>query len=589
MQYQALAEPLVTIAPSESLTLDKWKGNDHMPRSKKYVAAAFVTASFFVNTFPAPAETVTVDKWHVGTPHRIVKRLPRVIPYGTAFGGEAERSTMDKWFNQTSQPIFKKTLPRALYPSFFFDPKPIPGVGETVTVDKWYRNTNIPPKRAPKKVVITTINFRAEAEQTQLDKWFRQTSQPLFRKRLPTALYPASFLDPKPIAGAVETVTADKWLGSKPDKLNVRARNQYLYPSFFVDSTQLTQGERITIDKWYFPSQIPKSKKPWPITYGAYVRVEEAAAETVTLDKWYKKFDLPPKGRINRTYQYPSGFFDPNPIAGVAETVTLDKWFNQTSQRLYGRALPVKLIPYFFHDGKHFTTGETITLDKWFRETSQRVNRKRYPVFAPELAFTHPAISAVETVTLDKWYRPLSKTYDRKRVQFMYPTWFGFAEEPSEGVSVDTWFRNTSTPRFDRKRYLFQYPYFVIDLAQLTQAERLTMDKWFVETQRPPKRARRVVVFAPFSTDITIPIPPTFVALDRYYQELQRPPKGRRPEVFTYPTLSWDTVTPPEERLKIALGGQEPRKGFLTDEQRQGLLREKPRSMVGPARSSRYL
>ena len=58
---------------------------------------------------------------------------------------------------------------------------------------------------------------------------------------------------------AAADINIDKWLGSRPDVIFDKERNQYFYPSFTIDPSQLTLPETSFPDKWH-----PKIQQPYP-------------------------------------------------------------------------------------------------------------------------------------------------------------------------------------------------------------------------------------------------------------------------------------------------------------------------------------
>ena len=59
-----------------------------------------------------------------------------------------------------------------------------------------------------------------------------------------------SVLDEAQVVAAAD-INIDKWLGSRPDVIFDKERNQYFYPSFTIDPSQLTLPETSFPDKWH--------------------------------------------------------------------------------------------------------------------------------------------------------------------------------------------------------------------------------------------------------------------------------------------------------------------------------------------------
>lgn len=101
---------------------------------------------------------------------------------------------------------------------------------------------------------------------------------------------------------------------------------------------------------------------------------------------------------------------------------------------------------------------------------------------------TEPVSTQPERTTPDKW-QPNTSTpkFDKKRWQFLYPPFAVgvFEEEPASEVSVDSWSPNTSIPRFDKFRWQYAYPTFFSPNIETVDAETPQLDKWFRETSIP--------------------------------------------------------------------------------------------------------
>jgi len=225
--------------------------------------------SFFPDTIlhVAPGiENVTLDKWYISpapVPRRswrFQERFYQVDPFSLTRG---ESITIDKWFRPASQPTFKKSDLRWTYPTFFPDAQlhEVPGI-EIVTLDKWYV--------APEPVPIKAWRFQerfyqidplqlTRSESITIDKWFSPASGPI---RIPPFPLRTGILtaDLKPIV--TDNVTLDKWfIPSSIPRFDVTT-NEFLSPCFIMDPRHLTDGESITLEKWFRQTSNPTWKKP---------------------------------------------------------------------------------------------------------------------------------------------------------------------------------------------------------------------------------------------------------------------------------------------------------------------------------------
>ena len=262
--------------------------------------------------------------------------------------------------------------------------EPVSTSKETVLVDKWAPNTQVPQRGWARRAVyslaaLTTFsNFSIDAKQltlkeaVTLDRWQGSVSQPRFDRKRNQRLYPSSFLvkaTPFP-----EAVTLDRWQQPQSQPRLDLKRKQYLYPAQFRD-----------------PKSLPN------------------AVETITLDKWKPELGTPRRApRATPISTIVSPLTVPTPVIDTGSSQGGVSLIFQRTRQYQSLAAPVGSIP----------NAETITLDKWFREIQQpRFDAKRRQ-------FQYPAEfrSFVDAVSLDRWFMETQQPrFDRRRWQHLYP------------------------------------------------------------------------------------------------------------------------------------------------------------------------
>lgn len=161
-----------------------------------------------------------------------------------------------------------------------------------------------------------------------------------------------------------------------------------------------TEGENITLDKWFRPPSEPVRVSPnfnW-ITAGDFKF--EPFTVTPPIDRWAQPIAQPVLDIRRQQQTYPFFFFDPFPIVSVEE-ITLDKWFVQASEPV--RRVPEHrwVYPSFVIDPNILTQGERIYFDGWNQPIGQRMLQKSdrrwlYPFFFSDTQlFVVPPIAPV--------------------------------------------------------------------------------------------------------------------------------------------------------------------------------------------------
>jgi hypothetical protein len=525
-QIQSKAQPITPPgSEGERITPDKWQPNTNTPQSNWQ--AAKVAAMAAVVLAPVLAFTNL---------------------------GQPERTTPDKY-----RPVVKEvfTLPQNQfqYPTFFYHPRPV-SAAETISVDKWFREAERPRFDAPRnqhlyqnyadptqafrlnetiKVfngVASLITFNrttlyqsrafteqamATAETVTVDKWFARASEPVLPPKNHTwvtqsALELSSTQRP-------ELVSLDRWQQPQSQPRFDIARQQWRYPSLFVDSKQLTQTERITPDKWLpLPNQPLFDVKRTQLTYSFFffhaepqevTQFESPSEFARNVDRVY---DIP-----RNQYLYPSFATDAK-LLTQKEAVSFDKWNFNTSIPRFDVARNQFLYPPFSTSPQALTQAERSTPDKWLPLPNQPLfSVKRQPWTYPTLFFNPKPLPVAEflnlwakqpeqilvpgkplahlypsfvtdakgqtqpeNVSLDRFQQPQSlPKWDFARNQYLFPSEqfnpFAIGTSPTFIVAA---VQPQDQPLFDYKRQQHIYPLFTGSLAPITPPEPITTDKW---------------------------------------------------------------------------------------------------------------
>lgn len=98
-----------------------------------------------------------------------------------------------------------------------------------------------------------------------------------------------------------------------------------------------------------------------------------------------------------------------------------------------------------------------------------------YPFFAIDTA----QLTQHETINPDKWIGSYpDKIFDITREQYLYPNLSFYPFPLPQNIRADSWHPKIEEPPKTIAKLQYLYPSFIIDTFQLTQQERITIDKW---------------------------------------------------------------------------------------------------------------
>lgn len=272
-------------------------------------------------------------------------------------------------------------------------PELVPGAGalpEFITLDRWFQQASEPQRQPPlpwlEAATELVLDETQRPEIISLDKWWREADNPLWPVPFPQPTFP--LLPP-----FIEEIALDKWW-RQPSEPQRQPPIPWLEPATELVLEELQRPEAVSLDKWWTPDSVPLRLRPFA---GAGLTIRPPfVEEIITLDKWWREADNPLPAPPS-PYYYP--WIDYQVLR--PEIVTLDKWWRESDN-----PLPAPPSPYFYPWTEYqILRPEIVTLDKWWREADN-------PLPAPPSPYYYPWISyhtlGPEIVTLDKWFQPAS-------------------------------------------------------------------------------------------------------------------------------------------------------------------------------------
>ena len=455
-------------------------------------------------------EATSLDKWYrplfgIGVEKQLRLSGPDSFPQPPI----VETITLDKWYQQFSEPLQVKTPINVSFGEFRTELE-LAAV-EDITLDKWYYPlVNILGKTGlylSGETAIPVPEVEEAAEEITLDKWYQPFSEP----DLEAGKIGHLFAGPTPgyIEVAVEGVALDKWYVPFSEFLHTTKRSAAaLEPTSVIDSEQLTLPEETLVSRWYQPHSEPVLVKP-------------------------------------RASEFPSHTNDTEGLT-LPEVTSVDKWHQPLSEFLYTtKRSAAALEPASVIDAEQLTLPEETLVSKWVPQTNEPVRIKARLLTALQEAFSIDANAAVpppENITLDKWYSPFVGIRVEEGLRLSGPTFF-IAED--EAVFVDKWYQPLSEFLYRVKRSAAALePASVIDADQLTRPEETLVSKWVPQTNEPVRLKDRLLTalqeaYFP-DADLSEVPPEEEITLDKYWQPLGEP-VWVKPRASEFPPHSIDS------------------------------------------------
>lgn len=383
LQYQSKTGPQIT-SFTERTTPDKWQPQTNTPEANfrklaTYSLAAISPAVFFVSL--GQPERTQVDKWHkpASEPIRIVQRAPNFAPAFVPIVSQTESVTVDKWYQQTQAPLVKPNTavfaqpvtptqdPTSMRPNQIW-------VEKLQTTNQFLFFPDVKRWQHLYPPFANSVQALTVSERITPDKWQPETNKPLFDLKRQQAVYPSTFFNPNPLP--VSTFL-NLWHTQAPLVLSPAKPLAHLYPFFTTDPSSLTQKETVSLDRFQQPQSLPR----WDFTRNQFVYPflsfnSQPIGTPATFISAAVQPQSQPLFDVKRWQRiYPTFWPSPYPL-GNSETIRADKWHPRIEQPLFDVKRWQHLYLPYATDQKHLLDKEPTFL-KWFRETQQ-------PFFIPE-------------------------------------------------------------------------------------------------------------------------------------------------------------------------------------------------------------
>lgn len=485
-----------------------------------------------------------------------------------------ETTTVDRWFQPLSTPVFARSLPKACASPALIWSTFTPAVVVTVTVSSWFAPFSNPLRQAPRAYLVPppTGPPNTSPETTTVDRWYQPLSvPPVLRRTMPVAQQQAHT---EPVSLAAETVSEDRWHQplSLPPVLSKRGLSAAAQQSH-TEPVSISP-ETTTVDRWFAPLGLPVWPKPAlaaarQLAFTAPVLPQPDAALIQTYPPLStptpRKAGLPASAQQAHT----------EPVSTAPETVTEDRWHQPLSLPPVLAKPGLKAAQQQFYTAPASTLPESVSLDRWQQPLSVPVpsQKRQQPAALTWSGFTPPAVAPVtiagwldpfpdfarkaqipgaflgayvapvslapETTTLDRWFQPLSLPQPRPvlRIQPAALTWSGFT--PVAATTPFGWFQPLSNAIVRRR---VQQPAFAAPILPLPDAARIQTYPPLT-TLAPPKLRLLTAQQQPHTEPVSTS--PEATTLDRWYQSLSLPVR-RVPALLAgnQRALFWSTFTP---------------------------------------------
>jgi hypothetical protein len=305
---------------------------------------------------PPAAEVVTADKWFAELDTPVRRRVSLSTDYGFVYLPEAVYApgNANLAFTTTSSQVINRTI---VYESEAYAPYTPPA--ELITVDKWWRQLEVPVRRRQLTAVEGSL-FRPSFPQVPWG-WYEKLDEPFRLKKTPSNQISLTF-----VAAAPGNGVAQNWFF--PLEIPTRARKLNEYPAtaipvYFVPPTPgaglelnwwpqlnepvrpkryLAQQQAIAVPSrlltttlehaWYQPLTTPTRLK---LSFGQYPAVVQGNITPVVPTAWYQLHSpLRIKHRFNYEAAAPHPYQEP-----FVELVTIDKWWQELARPIYTKRI----------------------------------------------------------------------------------------------------------------------------------------------------------------------------------------------------------------------------------------------------------
>ena len=221
-------------------------------------------------------------------------------------------------------------------------------------------------------------------------------------------------------------------------------RNQYTYPSFFVDPTILNASENINIDKWFIETNRP--------------RFDVSRRQYLYPNKLYDILNSSIYVNPSCAWGFDWGYDYGRCIDNQARYKFVDN-----NQPIFDVKRLQYTYPNFFIDALFGLTSELVTTDKWFVNSNIPIfDNKKTQYTLDYFIFDSSEIISVEQNTLDKWFVNSNiPIFYKNRNSHLYSSYHRDVNIYPQGIlpaEMESWWSNTNIPKFDKKKNQYLYP-----------------------------------------------------------------------------------------------------------------------------------
>ena len=442
------------LASAETAQIDKWIG-DAGKVVRRTIPGKFqyaIDASQLNQT-----EYAQIDKW-LGDLGRIVRPLKpgrANAEIDTRQLTQSEFITQDKWAGELGRVVRPKL---SGHYAFDTDAKALLDA-EYAQIDKWLGHNGriVLPLKKGKFYFDIDASQLSQAENSSIDRWIGDAGRVVRNRIRGKSEYNLIEL----VEAVSETVTSDKW--TPPRDLFHREYRYRIRPRDVIDTTQLTQAEFSSLDRWISSTgrRLPLPLQPIreyftrDYTFGQF--------ESITLDKWIESVGL------GKTARQPI-----RPRFDIDSSLLVQPEYAQIDKRLgdLGRIVrPLKSGKFdAVIDASQLAQAEFTSIDRWISSTA--IGKAARQPIRPRFDIDATALIQQETLYLDRWIGDLGRIVIPKTAGSARIDLIELVTADIVIPSLQAWIE---FPRRRKTPGRFEY---AIDTNAVTQTESISIDKW---------------------------------------------------------------------------------------------------------------
>lgn len=496
-----------------------------MPSWRRIAAGAAVALAasgcFFT---PAPAEAITVDKWHrpLSEPVRTKPPLPVGAQQTLAF--YPNPITKIDWFEPLSEPSvkIKKPVAQQQFRAWgAFTP-------EVVTVDKWFKELETPVRLKIGLSAAAQQFYTTDTEPTVSFSWYNWLTEPVRLKPGLGAWQQQFFtIDTEPVV----SFGWFNWLSepSVKSKKSVAQQQEYASPVFV--------SETITVDKWFRWLEEPVRLKRG--LSAALQQFYTTDTEPTVSFSWFNGL-AEPSVRVKSGLSTANQPFIAYPY--FAEVIFPDKWYAPWRD-------PVRIKLGLATNGQQFLAHipfveDTTYESKWHQPWSEPSVKTKKPVVWQQVVADVSFVERTDNFE-SKWHYPWSEPV---RVKLgLHPSAQQFIAYPQfqEFITLDKWYASWREPvRVKLGLATSNQPFTTVQPLKPV----ITIG-WYQPFTDPPVRKKIIAALQPTTAHL---LRPPLISIG-WYRPLEEPPYRKKVIAAHQP---WTTVQPLSPR--VSFGWYEP-------------------------------